>query len=257
MARNTVSVNQVVNDFVITLGHDDYVNDVEDTVLRAFALRGIREMGFDILNRIKSIKLPVDSTNNTVALPSDFVKAVKIGVIGTDNLIYVFGENKNINYSMKEDSNGNLVDSKTSNADIGGNVDDGLNSYVFRNYTFAGNDGQLYGYGGGRYAGQYRLNLDQNRIEVDSRYSEVVLEYVADEARSTNPSIDIQAEEALRSYIYHKLVERKSSVPANEKARARREYYNELRKANARLKSFSKEEALKTIRKNYKQSPKG
>jgi hypothetical protein len=42
-----------------------------------------------------------------------------------------------------------------------------------------------------------------------------------------------------------------------EKARARQEYYNEKRLANARLKSFTKEEALKTIRKNFKQSPKG
>jgi hypothetical protein len=42
-----------------------------------------------------------------------------------------------------------------------------------------------------------------------------------------------------------------------EKMRARQEYYNERRLANARLKSFTKEEALKTIRKNFKQSPKG
>ena len=42
-----------------------------------------------------------------------------------------------------------------------------------------------------------------------------------------------------------------------EKSRARQEYYNEKRLANARLKSFTKEEALKTIRKNFKQSPKG
>ena len=41
-----------------------------------------------------------------------------------------------------------------------------------------------------------------------------------------------------------------------EKARARSEFYNERRKANARLKAFSQEEALKTIRKNFKQSPK-
>ena len=64
------------------------------------------------------------------------------------------------------------------------------------------------------------------------------------------------AEEALMSYMYYKIIERKSSIPANEKARARTEYYNERRKANARMKSFTKEEALKTIRKNYKQSPK-
>ena len=31
--------------------------------------------------------------------------------------------------------------------------------------------------------------------------------------------------------MYYKLIERKSGVPANEKARARTEYYNELRKA--------------------------
>ena len=68
--------------------------------------------------------------------------------------------------------------------------------------------------------------------------------------------VHVYLEEALRSYIYYKLCERKSSVPANEKARARAEYYNERRKANARMSNFTKEEALKTIRSNYKQSPK-
>ena len=85
----------------------------------------------------------------------------------------------------------------------------------------------------------------------------MVIEYVADEARSTNPSVHLYAESALRAFIYYKLIERKSVVPANEKMRARAEYYNERRLANARLKAFSKEEALKTIRKNFQQSPKG
>ena len=112
--------------------------------------------------------------------------------------------------------------------------------------------------GGGFYEGEYRLNLDQNRIElaVNSGVSEVVIEYIADEARSSNPTIHVQAEEALRCFIYYKIIERKSSVPMMEKNRARQEYYNERRKANARLKAFSKEEALKTIRKNFKQAPK-
>jgi hypothetical protein len=66
----------------------------------------------------------------------------------------------------------------------------------------------------------------------------------------------VYAEEALRAYIYYKLVEKKSTVPANEKARARAEYYNERRLANARLSNFTKEEALKTIRKNFKLAPK-
>ena len=57
--------------------------------------------------------------------------------------------------------------------------------------------------------------------------------------------------------MYYHMLERKSAVPANDKARARQEYYNERRKANARMKSFTKEELLKTIRKNFKQAPKG
>ena len=106
--------------------------------------------------------------------------------------------------------------------------------------------------------GEYRLNLDQNRLEVDtaSGVTALVLEYVADEARSTNPVIHVYAEEALRCYMYFKLCERKSTVPANEKARARSEYYNERRKAKSRLSNFSKTEALKTIRKNFKLAPK-
>ena len=100
--------------------------------------------------------------------------------------------------------------------------------------------------------------MDQNRIELDtnSSYGEVVLEYIADEAKSSNPTVHIYAEEALRAYIYYKVIERKSNVPMGEKQRARSEYYNELRKANARLSTFSKDEALQVIRRNFRQSPK-
>jgi len=116
----------------------------------------------------------------------------------------------------------------------------------------------MYGIGGGQRVGNYRVNLDQNRIEIDinSSSSSVILEYIADEARSTNPVIHVYAEEALRSYIYYKLCERKFNVPANEKARARAEYYNDRRLAKSRLSNFSKEEALRIIRKNFKLAPK-
>lgn len=269
MARNTVSVDQVVNDFVLTMDGDDYVAGSSNTVIRNFALRGIREMGFDMMKRIRSLKLPVNSTLNTVDLPDDFVDMTKIGVVGSDGLIYVLGENKNLNYSQAYvlDAAGNPIDSdddgvydrqddKTVAQSVVGFK--GYDSYIFRNYLYESTEGRLYGTGGGQYNGEFRVNLDQNRIELNTTQgiSEVVIEYIADEARSTNPSIHQYAESALRSYIYYKLIERKSTVPYNEKARARQEYYNERRIANARLKSFSKEEVLKTIRKNFYQAPK-
>ncbi|MDA0345147.1 MAG: hypothetical protein O3C54_04210 [Proteobacteria bacterium] len=273
---NYVTLKQLIDDFVITMDSDDYISRVNDAMLRNVALRGIREFGFDVTSRIKSIKSSVNS-NNTISLPSDYVDLVKIGVVGSDGVVYVLNQNKNINYSRKvsetaspvEDMGGpmyieqneveNREDDKTSTS--GADVltsEDPFESYVFRNYIYENSLGGLYGIGGGHGLGEYRINLDQNRIEIDTSndVSEVVIEYIADEARSSNPLIHVYAEEALRAYMYYKLCERKSIVPTNEKMRARSEYYNERRKAKARLGNFSKDEALRTIRKNFKQAPK-
>jgi len=280
MARNTVPLNQIINDFIITLADDDYAGHASDTQIRTHALRGIREMGFDMSKVIRSLKITVDTATNTAELPDDYVDWSKVGVVASDGIVYVLGENKNINYSqayanasgtkagtsasaVDSDNDGvyNRIDSKTAtNSGSPASSDDvtqGFNSYIFRNYVYGASNG-LYGIGGGHMYGNFRVNLDQNRIELELNQDigEIVFEYIADEARSKNPSIHVYLEEALTSYMYYKIIERKSSVPANEKARARQEYYNERRKANARIKSFGKEEALRTIRKNYKQSPK-
>jgi hypothetical protein len=271
MARNYIPLSDVINDFIIGMDGNDYAAHAGDAVIRNYALRGLREMGFDMLKVIRSLK--IDVSNNTATLPDDFVDWIKVGVVGDDQLIYVLGENTNINISQKyatvndktydSDGDGLLdrTDSKGSTSGKSGqdNLSDGFDSSLFRNYVYNGDVGRLYGIGGGRYEGEFRINLDQNRIELKSNedVSQIVVEYVADEARSANPQVHVYAEEALNSYIYYRLVERKAAVPANEKQRARAEYYNERRKANARMKSFGKEEALKTIRKNYKQAPKG
>jgi|TARA_R100000030_G_scaffold79606_1_gene62489 hypothetical protein len=275
-AMNYVGLRQVVDDFIITMDGDDYVSNVSDVAIRNIALRGIREFGFDVTNRVRSLKLSVES-NNTVTLPDDYVDLIKLGVV-TDGIVYVLGENKNLNMSMavvtgsdagEGDSQlgplnieaNEIADRDRSVADTAGTSGDGdkdYDYYVFQNYLYQGGLGRLYGAGGGHLRGEYRIDLDQNRIEMSTEdaISEVVLEYVADEARNTFPVIHVYAEEALRCYLYYKLIERKSTVPAGEKARARAEYYNERRKAKGRMSNFTKTEALKTIRQNFKQSPK-
>lgn len=271
---NYVPLSQVIDDFKITTDSDDFTANASDAAIRNFALRGIRELGFDVVSRIKSLKLTVDKTNNTVSIPDDYVDMVKIGVVDSDGILRVFGENKHINYSRKVSGTStsdseegplaiennfvtNKEDDKSSTTERVNTAED-YDYYVFENYMYNGSLGRLYGIGGGFREGQYRINLDQNRIEIDTdgSYNELVIEYVADEARSTNPVIHVYAEEALRAYIYYKLCERKASVPANEKARARSEYYNERRKANRRLSNFTMEEAMRVTRKNFKLAPK-
>jgi hypothetical protein len=274
MARNYVNLEQIVNDFIITLDGDDFVANATDTLIRTFALRGIREMGFDLSQKIRSLKMAVNTDNNTVELPDDYVDLIKIGVIGADGLVYVFGENRNMHIAQKYKvtSGSDLLAANAIDSDSDGVYDRvdvtesgqeynalrGYDSYVFRNYLYENSAGQLYGLGGGQYNGEYRINLDQSRIElsINDHVNTVVMEYVCDEARSNNPAVHVFMEEALRAYIYYKLIQHKSSVPMNEKMRARTEYYNERRLANSRLKRFTKEEALKVIRKNSKQSPK-
>lgn len=266
MARNIVTLSQVISNFKVLNEADTYCAGTSDTVIRALALRGIREMGFDMMKRVRSLRLPVNTSLSTVDLPDDFVDLVKIGYVGKDGLVYVFGENKNINYSQSYvdpmvDSDGDGVFDREDDKGPVTSIPtllSGQESFLFRNYLYENTYGALYGLGGGHYSGEYRLNLDQNRIELypAGTADEVVIEYIADEARSSNPSVHIYLEPALNAYIYYKIVERKAIVPFNEKARARQEFYNEKRLANSRLKSFSKEEALKTIRKNFKQSPK-
>jgi hypothetical protein len=274
MAQNKVKLSQIIRDFIITLDGDDYASNASDSAIRNFALRGIREIGFDFGKKIKSLKMPIES-NDTVLLPEDFVDLLKVGVVDDNGIVRVFGNNKNVNYSRKVSTSPVPNDFENSPLNISSNAikdreddktatgtstgsDNDFGQYVFENYIYQGGAGRLYGAGGGHLAGEYRLNLDQDRIEVETNngYSEVVIEYVADEARAGDPEVHVYAEEALRSYMYYKIIERKSSVPANEKSRARTEYYNERRKANARLSNFTKEEALKTIRKNFMQAPK-
>ena len=243
MSQNTIKLSQVIKDFKITMDDTDHVANVSDVAINNIARRGIREIGFDFGKKIKPVKISVGS-GDTVTLPSDFVDLCKVGLILSDGTIVALVSNEN------------LTTLSPTSSSIG--EDDEFDTLIFENYLHNGTLGRLYGIGGGHAPGFYRLNLNDNRIEIsdNSDISEVAIEYIADEARGTDPTVHVYAEEALRCYMYYRLIERKAGVPANEKARARTEYYNEARKARARLSTFSKENALSTIRRNFMQAPK-
>lgn len=246
MSYSFIPLDQVINDYIIAMQEDDYASNVADYQIRQYALRGIREFGMDISANIKSVLLDVNEEYGYVEIPCDLLALTKIGQIGSDGLVYVFAENKNMN----------LLENYPAES-----VPDyllGFDSYVFRNFLFDGTAGRLYGMGGGQGAGEYRVNWAENRIEISmlSATTQVLIEYISDEAKCENPSVPTAAEEALRAYIYYKTLERKASVPMGEKQRARSEYYNQLRLANARMKSFSKNDALQIIRRNFRLSPK-
>jgi hypothetical protein len=83
------------------------------------------------------------------------------------------------------------------------------------------------------------------------------MEYISDgRGKGGHYIVHPYAEEALRSYIFWKGIQRKRGVSATDKELARRDFYNEKRLSNSRMKAFTKEQALQQIRKGFKQSPK-
>ena len=64
MAHNKVKLSDIIRDFIITLDGDDYASNASDSAIRNFALRGIREIGFDLGKKIKSLKREIQTSSN-------------------------------------------------------------------------------------------------------------------------------------------------------------------------------------------------
>ena len=58
---NYITLREVIDDFIITMDGDDYVSHASDSAIRNVGLRGIREFGFDVTARIKSLKRTIES----------------------------------------------------------------------------------------------------------------------------------------------------------------------------------------------------
>ena len=151
MARNHIHIDDIVADIMLLVDEESYLNNTSESMIRNLALRGVRDIGFDMMKKVKSIKMDIDLTNNTVELPDDFIDRIKIGVVGGDGIVRVIGENKHINMSQVYDTDdeGDTVDSdgdgvrdlKDSKAATGSVVTedplrDGMDSYIFRNYVY-------------------------------------------------------------------------------------------------------------------------
>jgi hypothetical protein len=239
----TVLLSDVVNDFMLLHSDDDYVNNIDLTKLRVLGKRGIREIGFDISRVVRVAKLVVNIDNMTAPLPDDYVNWIKIGTIGEDGLFYVFAENNNI--SMSEPK-------KTG---------DVLNfQEIYLNdsrLTIPRGYGGIYGMGGGQHHGEFRVNMEENRVELQTNetITEIDIEYISDNGIATNPAIHTLCVDALDKYMYNEIVKRSTIVPYNEKIRADRDWKEAMKTANSRMRTFRKEKALDVIRKNTKLSP--
>jgi hypothetical protein len=232
-ATTTITVGTIVNDVILMISDDSYLNGAKNYHIKYLATQALKEFSFDLMKDVKSTGLTVGEAG-TVNLPDDYIKYTKIGVLGSDDRIHSLGVKRNLN----------LVHTATAGDSSDSDSDP---SYFF-------GVGRRFGVGGGNNNnGYYRENAEDNTISFSSELigKTIILEYIG-----ISSAIHKFAEEALRAYIYYKYIQTKRGVPLTEKQIAKRNYYNEKRLAVARMKSFTKDEALQASRKGFKQSPK-
>ena len=172
-----MSLREVIVDYMLTMDEDDYASSATEYAIRNMALRGIREFGFDVQPRVRSLKRTLES-NNTIVLPDDFVDVIKIGTVDENGIVRAFAENKNLNISQVYDGSStsqsgqdglddsgqsgnrrvvgdnkinNRKDDLTATNSEANNED--IDWYIFENYLYQGSLGRMYGLGGGKLRG--------------------------------------------------------------------------------------------------------
>lgn len=169
MAANTyITIDDIVNNVALTIGDDSYLTGSLNYQLRLLALQGLKELSFDMLQEVKSVELAVGSTG-TITLPNDYIKYVKIGILGSDDKVHYLGKQDNLN----------LVSGATS-TDSNDIDDDPAYFYGI---------GGRYGVGGGtNHNGYYRVNKEDNTISFssDAIGKNIILEYISNGVTLSN-----------------------------------------------------------------------
>jgi hypothetical protein len=235
----TVTLDEIVRSLLSQEGKNtthDYLRYLN------IAQKGLKELTFDILGTSKIDLLEVNSALR-VDLPSDFIDYTFVGLVGDDGRLVPLGFRDNI-----------------PRVGTGNTLQPVSDETLYDDENIIGMGG-IFGHGGGQnsygyYAPQIDTANDQMVFTSIAAGKYIYLEYIGDGSVTTGHSvIHPYAEEALTAYIYWKSIQRRR-MAQSEKQAARQDYYNEKRLARARLKAFTKEEALNVIRKGFKQAPK-
>lgn len=203
----------------------------------SYAVNGYRELTFDTLQSIKSVRLPINSYK-AATLPTDYVDYVRVGN-EYGQYISPFGQRRDsFNRLNKFDDNGD----KISYGDIqaaNGILPNNWEGFWYTNYI---NDK-------GEHLGRIFNNLpgfrdsfvilpERDEIQLDVSYTgtEIVMDYISDGTSTTaSNSVHPYAIETLKAYIFWKHKEHGRQYNLSEREMAKQEYYNNLRLLRARM----------------------
>ncbi len=222
-----------------------------------YALECLQELNYDTLPNIRSTLLTVNAFNE-VTLPDDYVDLTFIGEkVGQYIKPLVLSPTYNRLPNL-DDQSAQIPYARPENIDF--------SSYfnVGSGYWFSGfvNDhgehlGRHFGRGNGLEKDGYKVIEERNVIQLNTSIREgciIYIEYLNFDDTKTSSLVSKYAEKAIKAYIAWQFKEWGKRTPLSEKERYKRMFSNEHRKLRARLNPMGKEEILRVIRNNFKQS---
>lgn len=258
-------LSDLITDFMMSRDPDDYTSNVPRYKVLYQAKRAMRELYFDVANNIKAIELDLSPTLNVV-LPPDFVSYVRISWLDSnghlhpmavDNVISTADEYLQDNeYEILFDNEGYVLEGDKSKS-LSELDRSELGTYNITQLDYKPNKDNSRVFPNGK----FKIDTSEGLIKFNStaEYKSIVLEYISD-GLYERPNVDSDttlkihkfAETAVLDYIYYNLIKNRRSTPANEKMRARKEYYNSKRQAKRRITPLTKENLLQIFKSDSK-----
>lgn len=265
-----VTLKEVLDNFMMSRDSDDYHGTTPRFKVLFQAMRGLREFYYDVVREVRAIELELSPTLS-VTLPPDFINYVRISWVDSEGQLHPMAVDNKMSiaeeylqdheYNLLFDNEGCVLvgdsGSQTSSGGAGNNSENEKSCSTHSNYDFCNvfnpNQDLSKVYTNGRY------KIDKSRGIVqfgsDAMGRIVVLEYISDGLYTGcegKPEEEIRihkfAEGALMDFIYYELIKNRRRVPANEKMRARKEYYNSRKNAKQRINALRTDELLQVFK---------
>lgn len=218
-----------------------------------YGVQGLRELNFDVLKGVKSVRLPVNSYK-AATLPCDFVDYVRVGNEMGQYISPMAEKRESFNRLNKFDAYGN----KVSYGDIeatNGLLPNNWEGFWYSNYI---NDkgehlGRIFNNRSG-FRESFVILRERNEIQLDISYAgaEIVLDYITDGLTTTaSNAIHPYAAATIEAYIFWKMKEHSRAYSLNERQLAKEEYYNQLRTLRARMNNIDVRDIERSLAKGY------
>jgi hypothetical protein len=261
-----VTLEEVINNFMMSRDIDDFTSMSSRAKVIYHAKRGLREFYYDVLQEVQGIELELSPTLQ-VTLPPDYVNYVRISWVDEKGQLHPMAMDDRMSiakeylqgsdYELLFDDEGCVLIGQDENISSETPFDPNMDLASSYSYSFCSQFSPNANMSNYFAKGKYKIDKNRGIIQFgsDAMGRHIVLEYISDGLYTGcegRPEAQIRvnkfAESALINYIYYELIKQRRNVPANEKGRARKEYYNSMRIAKLRINALRKSEILQAFK---------